>query len=279
MTGKVLDGNPTIFLILILPLAAGIVLLYKAWFMLLAFLGIVLIWKFWDNYQWQQWCLRVDPTFNQLLNENQGCLTPMDLSVKAHLTGRSATRFLERKAEEYGAFRKKIQDKGTIYYFITASTLGSIFDDSEPLAEAEDVETLTEDTRSQISLTEPESEESLPKSANVFAQLAGLKEEQQTESEIVQTPSVTEEVTDIHSSEENLAQKPETVEETSVTESQSDLSLIQADLARRLDISSSTIGRRKSDPDFIQWSQSKDPEGMAWKYDPKNNVFVPADIP
>ncbi|NJN61946.1 MAG: hypothetical protein HC795_10795 [Coleofasciculaceae cyanobacterium RL_1_1] len=42
--------------------------------------------------------------------------------------------------------------------------------------------------------------------------------------------------------------------------------LIQAQLARRLGVSSSTIGVRKLKPDFGEWSSQKDPAGLAWRY-------------
>jgi hypothetical protein len=54
-------------------------------------------------------------------------------------------------------------------------------------------------------------------------------------------------------------------------------SLIQAELAKRLDLNSSTVGRRKSDPDFEEWSQSKDPEGIAWRYESETKMFVAVD--
>jgi hypothetical protein len=53
--------------------------------------------------------------------------------------------------------------------------------------------------------------------------------------------------------------------------------LIQAELAKRLDLNSSTVGRRKSDPDFPEWSQSKDPEGKAWAYVPETKLFIPVE--
>jgi hypothetical protein len=37
------------------------------------------------------------------------------------------------------------------------------------------------------------------------------------------------------------------------------------------------VGRRKSGPDFPEWSQSKDPEGIAWKYVSETQMFVPVD--
>ncbi|MGB7444665.1 MAG: hypothetical protein WA919_26660 [Coleofasciculaceae cyanobacterium] len=51
--------------------------------------------------------------------------------------------------------------------------------------------------------------------------------------------------------------------------------LTQADLARRLGVSSSTIGKRKSKPDFRQWSIDKDPDSIPWRYDEKTKRFSP----
>jgi hypothetical protein len=44
-------------------------------------------------------------------------------------------------------------------------------------------------------------------------------------------------------------------------------------LARRLGVNSSTISRYKLRPNFSQWSQDLDPDGIAWSYDGK--FFVP----
>jgi hypothetical protein len=45
------------------------------------------------------------------------------------------------------------------------------------------------------------------------------------------------------------------------------------ELARRLGVYNSTISRRKDREDFTQWSQSLDPEGIAWRY--QAGFFVP----
>jgi len=50
--------------------------------------------------------------------------------------------------------------------------------------------------------------------------------------------------------------------------------LIQAQLARRLGVSSSTIGARKLKPDFNDWSSRKDPTGLAWRYCEEERLFV-----
>jgi hypothetical protein len=55
------------------------------------------------------------------------------------------------------------------------------------------------------------------------------------------------------------------------------LSLIQSELAKRLDTHTSTIGRKKGDPDFADWARSKDPEGVAWQYVAATNLFVSID--
>jgi hypothetical protein len=45
-------------------------------------------------------------------------------------------------------------------------------------------------------------------------------------------------------------------------------------LAHRLNVSDTTISRRKSKPDFPKWTCSKDPEGIAWRYSKKSKLFV-----
>ncbi|MEM8780552.1 MAG: hypothetical protein AAGF26_17150 [Cyanobacteria bacterium P01_G01_bin.49] len=286
MTGKVFNGNPATFLILILPLAVVIVLLYKAWMWILGFVALIIVWKLVDNYQWQQWCTRINPIFNQLLQDNQGKITPMDLSLKTNLSAGSAKRFLARKAEEYGANYQELPEQGKVYFFITASTLGSIFDDSEPLAEEiEDPSDLEMDQDEEEISTVSEPQLTQPVSSP-FAQLAELKEERQhLDQSVTETSSVSEltppaEETSDHSSDSEEFTQPSNPQDPEIVtrvEKKPTLSLIQSDLAKRLDITPSTIGRRKTDSSFAEWSQSKDPEGIAWKYLRKSKVFIPVD--
>lgn len=300
MTGKVFDGNPTpaAFLILILPLAAIIVLLYKAWIWILGFVALVIVWKLVDNYQWQRWSEKINPIFNQLIQENQGQVTPMDLSLKANLSAGSAKRFLARKAEEFSATSRELPEQGKVYYFITASTLGSILDDSEPVAEEpEEPETFNidddDDDDEDIEIppnnqvTSQPSEVSSPPSttslSSPFAQLAALKEERMQQedqpSEVASSPSPTE--TPQPPPEQLTPTPPPETTPSENTSPDSDkkekFKLIQSDLAKRLDTTPSTIGRRKSDDSFAEWSQSKDPDGIAWKYLRKSRVFIPVD--
>jgi hypothetical protein len=328
MTGKVVNPNPAASLILIFPVAAAIILLYEAWLYLLGLLLAIIAWRVWDNYQWRQWCGEINPLFNQLVKENQGCLTPLDLTLKANLTASSARRFLERKADEYGAYRRLLQDQSVVYYFISASTLGSIFDGSEFSESDLKLSRLGASANSALVLDSPLSSTSPPltnpiaalgsstptatsapsSAQNAIAHLAQIKEArlQETKLEVESKPVIDPIAAAIFSAPEDLfptgltPEKPIEVLESeaiassppassppaiadiplsneSALDSPIDLpeSLIQADLAKRLDTTSSTIARRKTDPDFPLWSQSKDPDGIAWQYLDDNKVFIP----
>jgi len=278
MTGKVIDSSPSSLLILIIPIAFLIVLLFKAWPALLALLIFSIILKVWQQYQWKRWSQKVNPYFNQLIKENQGCLTPLDLSIKANLTGSDARRYLEKKVEEFGARRQVYEDKGTVYYFLTASALGSIFDESEPLL---DLEGESLDTSAQGLMESPLMPETPTQSPSGFSDAQDRDDAQAIASSNFST-------TEIASALEPMPQSDDS-DPTALPDEESDdlwehserqpdsKALIQAELAKRLDVHSSTVGKRKSDPDFSEWSQSRDPEGIAWEYSPITKEFLPME--
>lgn len=299
MTGKVIDSSPTSLLVLIIPIAFLIVLLFKAWPVLLALLIFSISLKIWQQFQWKQWSTQVNPYFNQLIKDNQGCLTPLDLSMKANLSGADAQRYLDKKAEEFGAQRQVYEDKGTVYYFLTASALGSIFDESEPLL---DLEGESQSNQPQRLIESPSQQSTLPQSqsdaatweAESVAPDAAINA-LTTEVESVEAmPQSQLEATDDDATLNSLSTEIESVEAmqpvpTQEEDEETDLwsgssnrepntiSLIQAELAKRLDVHSSTVGKRKSDPDFSEWSQSRDPEGIAWEYSPQTKDFLPVE--
>ena len=262
MTGKVLDNGSAGILVLILPFAFGFVVLYQLWPFLLALAVLIVAYRTWQNIQWQKWCGDINPYFNQLIKENRGYLTPVDLSVKANLTARDAKIFLSRKSEEYGTQPKNVKDKGVVYYFPTASALGSIFDDSEP--------------DQAINSYQLAAKESNKLSVRGIAQLA--KQEQNSETKNLDDSQESSAVAQLTKAETSTAidteSKVEDLTDNQPTSIDAGQSLIQAELAKRLDLNSSTVGRRKSEPDFEEWSQSKDPEGVAWKYEPETKLYV-----
>lgn len=52
-------------------------------------------------------------------------------------------------------------------------------------------------------------------------------------------------------------------------------SLNGSELGRRLGVAKSVISRRKAQPNFYNWTKSKDPEAIAWRYDRKSLQFFP----
>jgi hypothetical protein len=278
MTRQALDRSSAGVLILILPIAFAVVILYKLWPLLLVLAVLIIAWKTWQNYQWQQWSKQVNPYFNQLIKENRGYLTPVDLSLKANLTAKAANLFLERKADEYGVNPQFLKDKNVVYYYFpTASALGSILDASEPSNEPEEDNDDLLDPISRIASASSTAKESNKFSFRNLAQLA--RQEQEKDTLANQNPPKTSDVE--HS--ERLKPKETAEEETLTKDSEpeenlsAESALIQAELAKRLDLNSSTVGRRKSDPDFPEWSKSKDPEGIAWQYEPETKMFIPLD--
>lgn len=303
MTGKIIDRQTAGFLVLIIPLAVGIIVVFTAWPLILFFFLLTLAVKVWQDYRWSKLSAMINPYFNQLLQDNQGCLTPIDLSAKANLTAKLARQFLEKKAEEFGAQKKAVGDKGMAYYFITASTLGSIFDESDPSLEVEKEEVpaiaastsaLTnleplEETKSSL-IVEEKSENSVSEvpvisSSQPLTNLGKLfeeKDEESTEAIAVQetviqepeeiiNPSLDSSVSSLSESESEVREEPL----TSVSETISSMSL--ADLAKRLGVTPAALGRNKknkTEVEFADWSRIRDPDGIAWKFDAKNSLFV-----
>ncbi|MBW4509151.1 MAG: heavy metal translocating P-type ATPase [Scytonematopsis contorta HA4267-MV1] len=55
------------------------------------------------------------------------------------------------------------------------------------------------------------------------------------------------------------------------------MQLKQSDLAKRLGFSSQTLTSYRVKPNFVKWSMSQDPEGMAWAYEPDAKYFYTVD--
>lgn len=261
MSGNIIDRGAAGFLVLIIPMAVGIVLIFTAWPLILLAILLGLVWKVWQDYRWSKLSAEVNPYFNQLLQQYQGCLTPMDLSVKTNLPARTAKQFLERKADEFGAQKKTLGEKGTVYYFITASTLGSIFDDSEVETEEEAIE---ETPKAQIAAIPPATQPA------VSAPITGLGKLLE-EAEEATPPAPPTNLGKLFDDDEVPEGSPAAlVAEIAPTRDP----MILGDLAKRLEVTPAMLGKRKKTDDFADWSRSKDPEGVAWQFDEENSLFV-----
>lgn len=294
MTGKVIDNSANGILILLLPIAFAAIVLFEAWPYLLALLIVTIIIKVWQQYQWLQWSREVNPFFNQLIKDNQGCLTALDLAMKAQISGAAAEQYLNRKAEEFGAKRQVYEDKGTVYYFLTASALGSLFESSEPPLDRES-ESLTNQAPKLVEIlsdSDEVSEESELPSTYSVAQVAPVESQEDFLTQVKQKLFGDEDdgneleraysIEKIKKEGDFLTQVKKHLfsdDDEQLEENEPEVaneipqSLIQSELAKRLDVHSSTVGKRKSDPDFSDWSKSKDPDGIPWKYSPQTKEF------
>ncbi len=242
---KAVDLNSSGCLILILPAAFLTIFLFAAWPIMLATVLLGAGYKTWKGYEWQKWCQQVNPTFHRLIQENQGSITAMDLAMKANFSGEIAKRYLDTKASEFGAQVLDHTESNPVYYFVTSKTLGSIFDASEPAITSNEPRAFASASSSQVQ-TPPKLEEA--------------------HAEVQPTPDVQEEALTA------LAGGPLKLDKQLMFGS-----LIQSELAKRLSVYSSTVYKRRDDPDFSEWSRSKDPEGIAWTYSPKTKEFFPLE--
>ncbi|MEH2390521.1 MAG: hypothetical protein V7K21_02230 [Nostoc sp.] len=247
MSEKPIEDNGKAFLVLLLPISFLIVFLVATWRILLAVIFLVIGFKLWQEYQWQQWTVRVNPIFHQLVRENQGRLTPMDLAIRGNFPGATAKRYLDDKASEFGASILNSDEAGQSYYFITASILGNILDSSEPVKELP-TQPVTKTARSSQTLAQP----------SLLAPPLPTPQEEELETESLPQPN------------------PESAKR-SLEKQLIFGSLIQSELAKRLNVYSSTVYKRRNDPEFPEWSRSKDPDGIAWSYSEKTKEFFPVE--
>jgi hypothetical protein len=299
MTGKTINNGATVPLILLLPLAFIIIVIFTAWPVLLTIIILTLIWKIWEHQDWKKWSEQVNPYFNQLIQENQGCLTALDLSVKAKITARAAERYLGKKSEEYGAQCKFYEDQGKVYYFLTASAFRGIFQDSEPFIEIDGEITET------IAVTTPTVERKETEEKDSFAPEQPIPETSTEEiARLVEIESdLSEEIDDFSEDEDfelseesddepptqiltlkealdfsddmdPLEDEEDEVQQAIATPDQPAIVyLSQEALAKRFQLQPSTINKRKYHRNFPKWSQTKDPERKAWLYDRQRKMF------
>lgn len=270
MSENTIETYGKTFLVLLLPISFLIVFLVNTWRILLLVLVLLMAINLWQQYRWQKWCEQVNPLFYQLIKENQGKITPMDLAIKGNFTGNQAKRYLEAKKQEFGANVLDYDNESPSYYFITASILGNIFDSSEPEEKTttQPVQPVTDVLQSLLA-----SPVAIP------TQEQKEEEEQEPESLLASPVAIS-----TQSQEEDKQEQPESLPLISDEEVQKPLekqlvfgSLIQSELAKRLGVYSSTVYKRRNDPDFPEWSRIRDPDGIAWSYSRKSREFFPLE--
>lgn len=272
MNGKVIDSGANSIPLVLLPLAFIIIIVFVAWPLLVAIFIFALGLKLWERFRLQQLSEEIDPYFNNLIQAHQGCVTVLDLTNKTELKSKTARWYLDQKAEEYGAVKRQYEDKGIVYYFLTASTLGSILDDSEP----DDSDT---DEDINIASSSQQSSSSYSSISPASSPTPEVKLESVTitppENSSSSPPPVNDDSVSNTSPEVETSTQEEDTSNHLDNQEENGMSLNQTDLAKRLEVHPSTVGKRKSDRDFGLWSQSRDPDGIPWQYIEDTKMFIP----
>ena len=279
--------NATGFLLILIPAALAMSALFVAWPLILGLTILIAGGNVWQGYEWSKTARSIDPVFQQLIIQNRGEITPLDLSLNAKVSGAVSNRYLAAKASEFGTGSRQHPDGGQIYYFVSISTLGRIFDDSDE-APMPTIMPATSPVvafspafipaQSQVEVLQPQLDplanaasipvvapipplEPTPAATQLESPPAPLAVESPLSQNLDEqaTPSI-----DLASSE---ADEPPTVAAPSLVPTESKLvTIIQSELAKRLDVHASTVYKRRSEPNFTDWTRNRDPEGLAWGY-------------
>ena len=286
--------NATGFLLVLIPAALTMSALFVAWPVILGVTLLIAGGNVWQNYEWSKMAQSIDPVFQQLIVQNRGEISPIDLSLKANISGKVSQRYLAIRADEFGTGSRQYPDRGQVYYFVSVSTLGNIFDDSEqelelpaiapattPVAIFQTVATpVVAMAEELVSIeTVPPIAKTIPivtaivepivppvmtlplESDQGLSNLRQLFDEEPTPTATLASvePTVTAPVV------ENVVEP--VVESASRSSPDTPMvTIIQSELAKRLDVHSSTIYKRRSEPDFTDWTRNRDPDGLAWGY-------------
>jgi hypothetical protein len=289
--------NATGFLLILLPAALAMSALFVAWPFILGGALLAIGGNVWQSYEWSKTAQSINPVFQQLIVQNRGEITPIDLSITANISGATAQRYLVAKAHEFGTGSRQHPDRGQIYYFVSVSTLGDIFDDSErelpelaptqiPVVEVPVnfaptavIETVATPTQPEPVIAEVAVIPTPPEP--VIAEVAPIPvTSDPLPPEIHPVAAVAPELSNLRQLFDEDAPSVETVASIEPAPPVADrpvVTILQSELAKRLDVHSSTVYKRRSEPNFTDWTRNRDPEGLAWAYTDTSKEYYRVD--
>ena len=297
--------SATGFMLVLIPAALIMSALFVAWPVILGAIVAIAGGNIWQSYEWAKTARSIDPVFQQLIIQNRGEISALDLSLSANIPGKVSDRYLVAKASEFGTGRRQHPDRGQVYYFVSIGTLGQIFDDSEveipaimpamtpvvafqqqsAIPEAIPASILEDEDRSSVQMPpavmsfEPEAPPAIAASAPKIEPSVIMLSNDSDRLE----PSRLSPDTDIGNQPPAVTIAPSEVEPSpppidGVASPTNPLVLIiQSELAKRLDVHSSTIYKRRSEPNFTDWTRNRDPEGIAWGYAEETKEYYRVD--
>ncbi|MCT7950355.1 hypothetical protein NG798_11190 [Ancylothrix sp. C2] len=288
------NGNAEGYLPLIIPIAFGLVVILAAGRIFLpvavaAGLGFGFR-RYWQNKQKK--LEELNSTFYQLIQENNGWVTALDLAMKSNVPGTEVQQYLDERAREFAAHYEITEQGGMIYYFETALSPNGSKPPTIVDTNYEPVVSFSEPIVSEVPKNpqpsspppvEKKPTESPPidvpvsavkkteSSAPVSDLNNNLKPASRKEVQLPPIQSKTEPLNLNNGKSEVSFNVPNSGSKK--TSSVVPSSLTQSELAYRLGVHATTVSKWKMRPDFSEWSGSKDPAGVVWKYDVKSKRF------
>jgi hypothetical protein len=289
--------NATGFLLILLPAALAMSALFVAWPFILGGALLAIGGNVWQSYEWSKTAQSINPVFQQLIVQNRGEITPIDLSITANISGATAQRYLVAKANEFGTGSRQHPDRGQVYYFVSVSTLGDIFDDSErELPELAPTQTPVVEVPVNLAPTAVIETVATPTPTEPIVTEAAVIPTSPTAviTEVAQTPvtpdplppevhpveMVVPELSNLRQLFDEDAPSVETVASIEPAPPVADrpvVTILQSELAKRLDVHSSTVYKRRSEPNFTDWTRNRDPDGLAWAYTDTTKEYYRVD--
>jgi hypothetical protein len=290
-------------MLVLIPAALTMSALFVAWPIILGVTLAIAGGNIWQSYEWAKTSRSLDPVFQQLIVQNRGEITSLDLAVKANISGGVSNRYLTAKANEFGTGSRQHPDRGQVYYFVTVSTLGRIFDDSElespammpatnpvaafaptatppaaqPVAEVvSPVKVKSPITVSEPAIANPTAEVTAPPVVSDPIPVVELPTPTVGESIDSTPPPEIAASAIVAEIDPDVAQPPSEIDRDLPPASPQVL-ILQSELAKRLDVHSSTIYKRRSEPNFTDWTRNRDPEGVAWGYTEATKEYYRVD--
>jgi len=125
---EAITQKPQFFLVMLILIVMALGTIATAWRTIE--LGVMAIgaWSLWSSYQHRKQSKQeyLKELFYQLIQENNGYITALDLAMKANISAREAGEYLELRAKEFAAEFQVNQQSGILYLFTTAKSASAI---------------------------------------------------------------------------------------------------------------------------------------------------------
>lgn len=264
-TQKLDKNSIKITFALLIPVSLGIMMIADSWrfFMLIGFgLGTRWLWKQYQQKKETQ-LTYLNQVFYQLIQTNNGRLTPLDLAMNAKVTGKIAQDYLEERVKEFSPHFEVTEQGSVVYYFERVSGISTRKENEDLLLEGKGEKL---DLNSSLPTIIPE--QNVVSTPNQVPTNLGVSS--------VKLPTFTTDTQEILPKKSPQLFPIQTSLTTHALETQiQEISYNQIELSQRLQVHPHTVSKWKLKPDFIEWSRQLDPEGISWVYSPDTKRFYP----